>query len=98
MDEFYVKPGIPVKTAVTAIITAVEDASKDLQSEAAFIFLPTETPDVTVDAFRENGYSAITLKEIKIPVWREAVEEALREKERLVLWKQLRKDRVLQPI
>jgi dephospho-CoA kinase len=98
MDEFYVKPGIPVKTAVTAIITAVEDASKDLQSEAAFIFLPTETPAVTLDAFRENGYAAITLKEIKIPVWREAVEEALREKERLVLWKQLRKDRVLQPI
>jgi dephospho-CoA kinase len=98
MDEFHIKPGIPVQTAVHAILTAVEDASKDLNSEAAFIFLPGTTPAPVLEAFKADGYAAITLKEIKIPVWREAVEEALRDSERQVLWKQLRKDRVLQPI
>jgi dephospho-CoA kinase len=98
MDDFYVKPGVPVKTAVHAIITAVEDRSSDLSSEAAFIFLPTSTPTATIDAFKTDGYAEVVRKEIKIPVWREAVEEVLREGERLVLWKQLRKDRVLQPI
>lgn len=98
MDEFHIKPGVPVDKAVHAILTAVEDASSDLSSEAAFIFLATSTPQVTVAAFKAGDYAAVTLKEIKIPVWREAVEEALRDNERLVLWKQLRKDRVLQPI
>ena len=98
MDEFHIKPGIPVPTAVHAILTAVEDASKDLNSEAAFIFLPSATANPILEAFKADGYATITLKEIKIPVWREAVEEALRDSDRQVLWKQLRKDRVLQPI
>ena len=98
MDEFHVKPGVPVDKAVHAIVSSVEERSGDLSSEAAFIFLPPNTPEAVQNAFKSNGYAAVTLKEIKIPVWREAVEEALREKERIVLWKQLRKDRVLQPI
>lgn len=98
MDEFYVKPGMPIKAAVHAIVVAVEEASKDLQSEAAFLFLPTDSNSNIVDAFKANGYVAITVRDIKIPVWREAVEEQIRQGERIVLWKQLRKDRVLQPI
>lgn len=99
MDEFYVKPGVPIGGAVHALIVAVEEASMELQSEAAFIFLPTATKDAIVDAFKSDGYANITLKEIKIPIWREAVEESMRGKDdMLVLWKQLRQDRVLQPI
>jgi dephospho-CoA kinase len=98
MDEFHVKPGVPVDKAIHAIVSSVEERSSDLSSEAAFIFLPPNASETVQNAFKGNGYAAVTLKEIKIPVWREAVEEALREKERIVLWKQLRKDRVLQPI
>ena len=98
MDDFHVKPGVPVKAAIHAILTAVEDASQDLNSEAAFIFLLPDTAAPTLEAFKADGYAEIIRKEIKIPVWREAVEEVLREHERLVLWKQLRQDRVLQPI
>ncbi len=98
VDEFYVKPGVPVQSAVHAMIVAVEDGSKALQSEAAFIFLPSDSPEEMIAAFKADGYDSVTLKEIKIPVWREAVEEQLREGERIVLWKQLRQDRVLQPI
>lgn len=99
MNEFYVKPGVPVDGAVRALVVAVEEASMELQSEAAFLFLPKATSGSIVEAFKANGYSGVTLKEIKIPIWREAVEEVMRDEENLVvLWKQLRKDRVLQPI
>lgn len=99
MDDFYFKAGVPVKSAVHAVIVAVEDNSKLLQSEAAFLFLPANTAADVAEAFKAEGYSPITLKEIKIPIWREAVEEAVRQDTtRNVLWKQLRQDRVLQPI
>ncbi len=99
MDEFYIKPGVPVKGAVHALSIAVEEASIELQSEAAFLFLPNNINDAIVTAFKEHGYAAITLKEIKIPIWREAVEESMRNAtDQIVLWKQLRQDRVLQPI
>jgi dephospho-CoA kinase len=99
MDDFYFKAGVPVKSAVHAVIVAVEDNSKLLQSEAAFLFLPANTSADVQEAFKAEGYNPITLKEIKIPIWREAVEEAVRQDtSRTVLWKQLRQDRVLQPI
>ncbi|GAB5494683.1 MAG: hypothetical protein Phog2KO_48980 [Phototrophicaceae bacterium] len=99
MDEFYVRDGVPVKGAVHALATAVEEASIELQSEAAFLFLPNTTADDIIQAFKNDGYSGITLKEIKIPIWREAVEESMRNADdQVVLWKQLRQDRVLQPI
>ncbi|MEL6406008.1 MAG: dephospho-CoA kinase [Chloroflexota bacterium] len=99
MDEFYVKPGVPVDGAVRALIVAVEEASMQLQSEAAFLFLPNNTAQKILDAFKSHEYAPITLKEIKIPIWREAVEESMRNAgDQIVLWKQLRQDRVLQPI
>ena len=99
MDEFYIKPGVPVQGAVHALSVAVEEASMELQSEAAFLFLPGTTADAIVNAFKADGYETITLKEIKIPIWREAVEESMRDSgDKVVLWKQLRQDRVLQPI
>lgn len=99
MDEFYVKPGVPVDGAVNALIVAVEEASMELQSEAAFLFLPASTSDTVQAAFKSHSYAPITLKEIKIPIWREAVEESMRNAgDQIVLWKQLRQDRVLQPI
>lgn len=99
MDEFYIKPGVPIKGAVHALTVAVEGASIELQSEAAFLFLPNTTDASVAEAFKSDGYSPITLKEIKIPIWREAVEESMRDSaNKIVLWKQLRQDRVLQPI
>jgi hypothetical protein len=98
MDEFYVGAGVPINTIVHAIVVAVESASKDLQSEVAFFFLPADMNPQIVSAFKSDGYNNITLPEIKIPAWREAVEETIRGKQFVVLWKQLRQDRVLQPI
>jgi hypothetical protein len=98
MDEFYISPSVPAATLVHAMVVAVEAASKDLQSEVAFFFLPTDLPAPMLNAFKQDGYTNVTVPEIKIPAWREAVEETTRDKQYQVLWKQLRQDRVLQPI
>lgn len=98
IDEFYSGKNLAVDPIVHALIVAMEESSKELSSEVAFFFSPTETPAPILRAYQSDGYQPITLKDIKVPAWREAVEEAVSKKSITVLWKQLRKDRVLQPI
>lgn len=98
MDEFYLDGTAPVDATIKLVIQAIEDASKELQSEVSFAFLASSTPADQITAFQEGGYQPIVLKDIKIPAWREAVEETVSGRDMVVLWKQLRKDRVLQPI
>lgn len=98
MDEFYLADGYPVQAVAQHMVTAVEESSKELQSEVGFVFLPQAISDTTIKAFQNVGYEPITLNEIKVPVWREVVEEVTSNNPKTILWKQLRKDRVLQPI
>jgi len=98
VDEFYLQSDVPVGGTIQMVVQAIEDASQELQSEVSFIFLMSDTPADQVQAFEGSGYEPITLREIKIPAWREAVEETVAGRDMVVLRKQLRKDRVLQPI
>jgi hypothetical protein len=100
-DEFYLKGNVPPAPVVTALLNAVEEASMDLQSEVSFIFLPSNSGDAVMQPFLEHGYVVTTVKEIKIPAWREAVQEVVNagnETEYQILTKKLREDRVLQPL
>lgn len=97
VDEFYIGDGAPRVPAIHALVDAVEEASKELQSEVGFIFLNSDTPKETIDSFLSHGYEITTIEQIKIPAWREAVQEVLNDQLQ-VLHKQLRKDRVLKPI
>lgn len=98
MDEFYVAADARIADVTHAMVTAVEESSKELQSEVGFIFLSPDTQPATIRAFQSDGYQPITLEEIKVPTWREEVEGAVSGQPMTILWKQLRKDRVLQPI
>lgn len=76
-----------------------KQASKDLQSEVGYIFLPTTTTPDTLQTFLKNGYEHTTVEQIKIPAWREAVQELVGGSSTLlILTKKLREDRVLKPI
>jgi dephospho-CoA kinase len=97
VDEFYLENGIKKEPIVQGLVQAVEAASKELQSEVGFVFLPQNTPEDTVQAFTEHGYTPTTVKEIKIPAWREALQEATAAGT-MIMHKPLRKDRVLKPI
>ncbi len=99
VDELYLAPGVPPALVIQDLVLAIEQASRDLQSEVAYIFLPMDTPNDTFQAFVRNGYEGTTVDQIKIPAWREAVQEVLADSDELqILTKKLREDRVLKPI
>lgn len=99
VDEFYIAADAPATPVVEGLVTAIEAASKDLQSEVAYIFLPPTASAEAVQTFQGSGYEATTIEQIKIPAWREAVQEILAEnKNARILSKKLREDRVLKPI
>ncbi len=99
IDEIYVAPGIPSAVIIDAMIPQIESASRDLQSEVAYFFLPESTQAEQVQSFVKNGYEATAVEQIKIPAWREAVQEVITEmKGARILGKKLREDRVLKPI
>jgi len=96
-DELYFTDQAPKASVVYALVQAIEDASRELQSEVSFVFLQATTEDSVVQSFIKSGYELTTVKEIKIPAWREAVQESIDEGTK-VLKKRLREDRVLKPI
>ncbi|MBK9125579.1 MAG: dephospho-CoA kinase [Chloroflexi bacterium] len=96
-DELVLKPNVPVKPVIDAFVKAVEEFSRELESEVGFVFLPMDVAKDVPAAFAVNGYQTVTINQITVPAWREAVTEA-GGNSLLVLEKRLRKDRVLKPI
>ncbi len=97
VDEFHVKPDAPIRPVVTALIQAIEDNSRQLQSEVGFVFLPLDTPDEIVQVFLDHNYEPRTLESIQVPGWREAARESMPPNTR-ILAKKLRAERVLKPL
>lgn len=97
VDEFYIDPSVPRELVVRALTQAIEEASRELQSEVSFIFVPTTTPKETLQSFVTSGYHNLRIEDVKFPAWREAAHEML-SSEVVGLMKQLRADRVMKPI
>lgn len=96
VDEFYLEA--EDKTPVVhALIRAMETASRELQSEVSFVFLSQSESEETLKVFEANSYTSTSAQEIKIPAWREALQEGAGD-DNQILHKRLRKDRVLKPI
>jgi len=98
VDEFYLAGRIPAKPVVESLIVAVEAASKDLQSEVAFFFLPQSVAADLVDSFEQKGYEIMSVEQIKIPAWREAVQEIVSQQKGAVILSKKLGDRILKPI
>lgn len=98
VDEFYVAPDVPYIEIIRELIGAIEDASRELQSEVCFVSLPKSTPQAVFQAFVKSGYQLLNLNEVKFPAWREAAHEMIAENDMQALMKQLRADRVMKPI
>jgi dephospho-CoA kinase len=96
VDDVMLKNGMAFQNGLQAMLSYVEEASRELQSEAALLFLP---PSV---AQHENlwgslGYKARTVKDLGVRAWQDAVMESM-PPGTVLLFKQLRKDRVLRPM
>lgn len=96
VDEVYFSDKIPLRQAIQTVFSKIESASRELQSEVALVFLP---PDVAQPeaAWAAAGYIRRDILELRVRAWIDAVKES-KPSGTVMLFKQLRKDRVLSPI
>lgn len=97
VDELFLLRDAPVRPTVAALVGAVEEASRALQSEIGYIFLPENTGRDMVESLLQQGYQHMKIEEIKVPAWREAARES-RPAGTAIFAKKLRAERVLKPL
>jgi dephospho-CoA kinase len=95
-DEVYIDPGQSLTKAMQVLLSEVESTSRDLQCEAALLFLPPELSKQE-DVWKSLGYEPRTIESLGVRAWQEAAQETMGNGESL-FFKQLRKDRVLRPV
>ena len=57
IDEFSIVPNIPYDEVIRELVVAIEEASRELQSEVSFIVLPVSTPTGRISVVREKWLS-----------------------------------------
>jgi dephospho-CoA kinase len=94
--EFYLDPRLSLADAAPALMAEVEKAARQLQSEAALLFLPVEFARHD-GIWQALGYEKRDVESLGVRAWEEAAHESYVDGTEM-LFKQLRVDRVLRPI
>jgi dephospho-CoA kinase len=96
VDEIHLRKDLSVAENIPFLITEVEEASRELQCEIALLFV---SPALAAhrDLWLGLGYEERLPQELTVGAWQEAAMESNR-KGSVMLFKQLRADRVLRPI
>jgi dephospho-CoA kinase len=95
-NDVYLDPSVSLATAMRLLMEEVERTSRDLQCEASLLFLPVYLAQRT-DVWHTLGYEARTIQSLGVRAWQEAAQESMPSGSAM-LFKQLRKDRVLRPV
>ena len=96
IDEVYLNSGIASEPALQTLMNEVETASRELQCEVSLVFIPADFARRET-AFRSLGYQQRTVQSLGVRPWQEAAIESMPEGS-VMLFKQLRQDRVLRPV
>ncbi|MEX2160494.1 MAG: dephospho-CoA kinase [Anaerolineales bacterium] len=96
VDDIHLMSGLPVEEHLPFLVGEVEEASKELQCEVALIFVNPKLAAYR-DLWQGLGYEERLPVELNVGAWQEAALESQREGA-VMLFKQLRADRVLRPI
>jgi len=94
--DIFLEEHIDQQKALQALITEVESASAELQSEASLIF-PMKGMTAREDTWKLLGYEQRTPETLGVQAWQDSAAESI-SAESTLLFKQLRQDRVLRPI
>lgn len=94
--DLFLADGISFVDAIGVMMNEVEQASRDLQCEVMLLFLPPRLARKDW-AWQELGYQPRSVQELGVRAWQEAAEESM-PPGTVMLFKQLRKDRVLRPV
>jgi dephospho-CoA kinase len=95
-DDVFLEPGIALSNAMRPLVEVIEQASRDLQCEASLLFLPPQIARHE-DVWRTLGYESRTIQGLGVRAWQEAAQDSMPQGT-VMLFKQLRKDRVLRPV
>jgi dephospho-CoA kinase len=94
--DVYLEPGIPVGVAMRILLDEVERASRELQCEVLLLFLPPQLASYE-SVWRAQHYEPRAISHLGVRAWQEAATESM-PAGTILLFKQLRKDRVLRPV
>lgn len=96
VDEILLAGGLEVGTAIKILMEEIEKDSIQLQAEAALVIAQ---PNISAEENTWNalGYKLQTTDSLKVAAWQEAATQSMRPGT-VLLFKQLRLDRVLRPI
>ncbi|MBN2388877.1 MAG: dephospho-CoA kinase [Anaerolineales bacterium] len=94
--EMYVAPDLPIDQALRTLVDELERASQDLQCEASLLFLPPQLASQET-VWKELGYERQAPQTLGVQAWQDAAIES-QPPNTILLFKQLRQDRVLRPI
>ena len=95
-DEVYLDPNAPFAEAIQVLVGEVERASRELQCEVSLLFLPP-TLARQYAIWNSLGYQTRSIASLGVRAWQEAANETMLAGS-VMLFKQLRKDRVLRPV
>lgn len=95
-DELVIAPVRDFAGVTPKLLEAVEDASRELQSEVALVFVPAD-PAEHRDVWSGLGYRPQTVEDLGVRAWQEAAHES-RPPGSHMMMKRLREDRVMRPI
>ena len=96
VDDIALHPNWPLKQTLSSLIAEVESASLELQCEISLIFVEQSLAQHE-DIWTELGYHPREIQTLDAGAWQEAAIESFR-KGTVMLFKQLRSDRVMRPI
>lgn len=95
-SDIYLEPGLVLGEAVRILMDEIERASYELQCEALLLFLPPHLARHQ-SVWSGLGYVVRTPRDLEVSAWEEAAQESM-PVGMVMLFKQLRKDRVLRPV
>ena len=94
--DIFIEPDHLNDKALMVLITEIERASKDLQCEASLIFLQSELANLET-SWKALGYEKRTPETLGVQAWQDAATESMPTNS-VLMFKQLRVDRILRPI
>jgi dephospho-CoA kinase len=95
-NDVYFDPAASFQNGMQLMMERIESASRDLQCEVHLLFLPPRLARKE-DLWQSLGYQLRTINDLGVRAWQEAAVESMPHGT-VMLFKQLRKDRVLRPV
>lgn len=94
--DIALNPELPLEESMRVMMQEIESASRELQCEALLVFLSTEMAE-HVSVWKKLEYQQRSIESLGVRAWQEAARESM-PTGTVMLFKQLREDRVLRPV